>query len=108
MTRRLLRQAEADATRIHAKFLDVAGHGIGVDTSQQRHADRVERSGDRLVGFHHEHLDDLVGEGLVLGHGVDDVAVVVEHQLDLGQVEDDHAVAVATLLDDSGQTIAVA
>ena len=74
--------------------------GLGVDAAEEGDVDASEQAGDGLVGLDHEHLDERVGEAGVFGLGVDDVAVVVEDQLDLGQVEDDHALIEATLADD--------
>ncbi len=47
-------------------------------------------------------------EGVVLRLGVDDVAIVVEQQLHLRQVQHDHAVAVPALLDHAGERVAPA
>jgi hypothetical protein len=74
-----------------AEVLGVVGCRLGVDASEHGHAQLFKQCGQRLVGLHHEHLDDGVREGVVLGLGVDDLALLVEDQLDHRQVQVDHA-----------------
>ena len=105
---RLVGQAQPQPAGVHAKLLDVARDRVGVDAPQDGQSRHVEGAGDRLVCLDHEHLDDRVGEGVVLRDGVHHAAVVVEDQLHLRQVQDDHAVAKAPLAEDPGQAIAAA
>jgi hypothetical protein len=79
-----------------------------VDAAQDGHAERVEGPGDRLVGLDHEHLDDRVGEGVVLGDGVGHAPLVVEDQFHLRQVEHDHAVTDPAFAQDASQAVAAA
>ena len=53
------------------QLADVVGVGVGVDAADHRHVEPGEEPGRRLVRLDHEHLDDRVGERVVLGLGVD-------------------------------------
>ena len=90
---------------VHPQLLEVAAHGLRVDAADDRHPDAVEGAGEGFVGLDHEHLDDGVGEGVVLGNGVDDVAGVVEDQLHLRKLEHDHAVAQPALPQPAGEIV---
>ena len=76
-----------------------------MDAADDRHPDAVEGAGEGFVGLDHEHLDDGVGEGIVLGNGVDHVAGVVEDQLHLRKLEHDHAVAQPPLSPPPGEIV---
>ncbi len=105
----LARGVERDVVAGHAgEFSQVAHLGVGrvgVDAAKQRHLQTVEQAGDRFVGLDHEHFDEGMGEGVVFGHGIDDAALGVEDQFDIGQVEGDHALLETAGADDAGQLV---
>ncbi len=78
---------------------------VGVNAPEDRQAGFGEPAADGFVGFDHEHFDDLVGEGIILGLGVDDVAFLVDDEFDFGKIEDDHSFREAALADGAGEAI---
>ena len=69
--------------------LVILGAGRGVGPAEERHVEVVQQAGDRFIRLDHEHLDQRVRVAVVLGHGVDHLAVGVQHQLRLGHVQVD-------------------
>jgi hypothetical protein len=72
---------------------------------EQRHVNLLEEAGEHLVGLDHEHLDERVRERVVLALGVDDAPVLVEDQDHFGELERDHALALAAALDGPGERV---
>ena len=64
-----------------------------------------EEAGHRFVGLHHEHFNNLVGEGIVFRLGVNDVAIGIHDEFDDGKIEDDHAGLQAALANDAREAV---
>ena len=80
---------------------------VRMDATHEGHIEPIQERGDRLVGLHHEHLDDRMRVAGVRRVGVGDPARFVEHQLRLGQVEVEHPVLRPPGLDPPGQGLHV-
>ncbi len=81
--------------------------GVGMDAAQDGEVGFGEPAADGFIGFDHEHFNDFVGEGVVFGAGVDDVAFVVDDEFDFGEIEDDHSLGEAALADGAGKAVHV-
>ena len=102
---RLVRKAPFREAGKLPHFLDVAESRIRVNAAQKRSVKSRESSRDRLVRFNHEHLDERVGEGIIFLHRVNDMASVVEDQLDFGKIKVNHARVLAAAADDLRQLL---
>ncbi len=107
LSRRMLRHAKARDHRCPLQTLGIARRGLRVHAADQRHIQILEQPRGHLVGLDHEHLDERVREGIVLGHRIDDVALLIEHKFDLGQIERDHPLPLAPGVDRLGKIVHV-
>ena len=85
------------------KLDDAAGLGLLVDAIDRGHAEVFKPGGDALVGGQHELFDEAVGPGaLGLGDAAH-LALLVELDDRLGQIEVDAAALFAALVHEAGQ-----
>ena len=103
--RRVLGDLEPGDGRRLPELVHVAGGGLRVDAPDQRDVHLLEQGRDGFVRFHHEHLDQGVGERVVLGVRIDDAPVLVELELDFGEVEVDHPRFAPTRLDEARERV---
>ncbi len=105
---RLVGHREAGDPCEGPQLLDVREARVGMDAPQERDAEIGEGAGDRLVRLDHEHLDEGVGERVVLRLRIDDLSVLVEDQLELRKLQHELPVAHAALAEDLREPIGVA
>ena len=77
--------------------------GLLVDAVERGHAEVFEPDGDALVGGEHELLDEAVGPGALGAGDAAHLAVLVELDDRLGQVEVDAAALLAALVHQHGE-----
>ncbi len=63
----------------------------GVDPAEELAVFAVQQRGDHVVGFDHEHLDDRMRVGLILGNRVDHRTRFVQQQVHVGQIQVQHS-----------------
>ena len=68
-----------------------------MDAAQERQPQVTKGACQRFVGFHHEHLDQCVGETGVFALNTLDVSRVIKQQVHIRQIQRNHAVGTAAL-----------
>ena len=58
-----------------------------------RHFPASKHPGRRLIGFNHEHLDDLMRVSIIFGDRINDMALIIKDQFHIWEIKHDHAVA---------------
>ena len=76
-----------------------------VNAAYERDIKSVDKSGDRFVGFDHEHFDYRMGVTVVGGFCVNDLTVFVIDKFRFGQVQMQHAIFDAAFFDNASQRL---
>ena len=84
---------------------DAARFGLLVDAVERGHAEVFKPDGDALVGGEHELFDEAVGPGALGPGDAAHLAVLVELDDRLGQVEIDGAALFAALVHEDGELL---
>ncbi len=84
---------------------DAARFGLLVDAVERRDAEIFKPDGDALVGGEHELLDEAVGPGALGAGDAAHLAVLVELDDRLGQIEIDGAALLAALVHEDGEAL---
>ena len=86
----------------NAQLLHVPPTRIRVGPAQDGNFKLGEESTDGFVGLHHEHLNQRMGEGVVLRHRIDDTTVFGKNQINIREIQVNHAVTATPGLDSFG------
>ena len=102
---RFFRNVHPGISSRNTQLLHISPTGIRVRPTQDGHFELGEQSTDCFIGLDHKHFNQRVGEGVVFRHRIDDTTVFGKHQINVGEIQVNHAVATAAVLDDLGQPI---
>ena len=74
-----------------------------MNAPHERHIEPVQHSGNRFIGFNHEHLDHGVWIAIIGRASIDNTALIIIDQFRFRQVQMEHAVFLPAFLDRSRQ-----
>ena len=78
-----------------------------MDAPNRRNLLLHHQPGDGFIRLHHEHFDNGVAEARVLGMRIGHLPVIIENQVDGGQIQHDHTLPHPAALNRTGQRVHV-